>query len=132
MRHTHHQDQRQDTMARTFTASEIERIAEMYQAYADIKTIARELGCTPNNVNYQLDKLRKADPNFRRQFTQSKPTNEAMRRKFGIGIGQMHVEISKLSMDARVWLHTEAAKQGYTSVTEMVVDHFMENYDGRA
>lgn len=116
-------------MAKKFTPTEIDRMVEMYKAHDEVKVIAIELGCTPNNVNYQLHKLRKDGVLPKRPFRQGDPSNNALRRRFGTGMGEMHTEMKKLTVDARIWLHEEALKQGYVSVAEMVVDHFMENWD---
>lgn len=115
-------------MAKKFTPIEIDRMVEMYKAHDEVKVIAIELGCTPNNVNYQLHKLRKDGVLPKRPFRQGDPSNNALRRRFGVGIGEMHKEIAKLSVDARIWLHTEAAKQGYKSVAEMTMDHMLEQF----
>lgn len=115
-----------------YTETELARIAELYHMHWSIQRIADDIGRSRHSVNAQLDKMRAADPTFKRKFRAKEPTSDSLRRRFGTGMGEMHTEMKKLTVDARIWLHEEALKQGYASVAEMVVDHFMENYNERA
>lgn len=111
-----------------YSEQDLEKLKKLYKEHWQIKMIAREMGRSPESIHHQLDKLRKADPTFKRKFRAGEPSAESLRRKYGAGMGEMHREMKKLSVEARIWLHEQAAEQGYKSIAEMAVDHMIEQF----